>query len=208
MGLGMVTYALRFPGDRLLWALPNLKYQHRMEGAGQACDGKILPCQPKQTHLAEPLWGICLGMFMQKDIGEVGPQQAWEILSNDPTARLVDVRTRAEWSFVGVPDLAPLSGQTLLVEWKSFPQMQRNENFVSELLTGLDDAPASKLLFICRSGARSLEAARLVASALGGQDNPPECINVAEGFEGDLDPAAHRGQSNGWKAAGLPWRQS
>ncbi|MEX0971465.1 MAG: rhodanese-like domain-containing protein [Paracoccaceae bacterium] len=145
---------------------------------------------------------------MQKDIGEVGPQLAWDILSNDPTARLVDVRTRAEWSFVGVPDLSTLSGQTLLVEWKSFPQMQRNEAFVSELLAGLDGAPAQKLLFICRSGARSLEAARLVASEFADQDNAPECVNVAEGFEGNLDLSAHRGQSNGWKAAGLPWRQS
>lgn len=145
---------------------------------------------------------------MQEHIEEIGPRAAWDLLIAEPAARLVDVRTRAEWSFVGVPDLGAISGQTILVEWKSFPQMQRNESFVSDLLAGLDGTPAQKLLFICRSGARSLEAARAVTTAFAEQEDAPICMNVAEGFEGDLNTAAHRGQSNGWKAAGLPWRQS
>ena len=145
---------------------------------------------------------------MSHGIAEIGPQAAWELLKTDSGARLVDVRTRAEWSFVGVPDLAQLERQTVLVEWKSFPQMARNENFVTDLQAAISDGPATHLLFICRSGARSLEAARAVAAAMGEAEHAPVCINVAEGFEGDLNGAAHRGHSNGWKAAGLPWRQS
>jgi len=145
---------------------------------------------------------------MSQNISEITPQAAWDLLAADANARLVDVRTRAEWSFVGVPDLASLERQTVLVEWKSFPQMNRNENFVADLQTAISDAPATQILFICRSGARSMEAARAIAEAMGAAKTAPICINVAEGFEGDLNPAAHRGQSNGWKASGLPWRQS
>ena len=93
---------------------------------------------------------------MSHGIAEIGPQAAWELLKTDSGARLVDVRTRAEWSFVGVPDLAQLDRQTVLVEWKSFPQMARNENFVTDLQAAISDGPATQLLFICRSGARSL----------------------------------------------------
>ena len=64
------------------------------------------------------------------------------------------------------------------------------------------------LFFICRSGSRSLAAARLVAARTLGEGRPVECVNVAEGFEGDLDGEGHRGTVNGWKVAGLPWRQS
>lgn len=145
---------------------------------------------------------------MSQDIVEVGPQAAWDLLAAEPDTQLVDVRTRAEWSFVGVPDLDALGRQTLLIEWKSFPKMDRNENFVADLQAALADKPARRLLFICRSGARSLDAARVVADAMARTGTAPECINVAEGFEGDLDASAHRGQSNGWKAAGLAWRQS
>lgn len=145
---------------------------------------------------------------MGADIGEIGPQAAWNMLQSDSGICLIDVRTRAEWSFVGVPDLSDLDRNTILVEWKSFPQMGRNENFVPELMAALAEQPVKALLFICRSGARSLEAARVVSTALGAENRDIPCINVAEGFEGDLNATAHRGHKNGWKAAGLPWRQS
>jgi len=66
----------------------------------------------------------------------------------------------------------------------------------------------SRILFICRSGARSLAAARAVAEAIGPGSGLEHCTNVAEGFEGDLDSDGHRGTLNGWKTRGLPWRQS
>ena len=139
-------------------------------------------------------------------VAEVGPRDAWEILSADD-ARLVDVRTAAEWGFVGGPDLSQLGQDVLRVEWQSWPGMSPNPGFVGALMDGLPALPR-RLLFICRSGARSMHAAQAVADALSARGEEVECINVAEGFEGDLNELHHRGGLNGWKARGLAWRQS
>src|SRR5262249_11553835 len=85
--------------------------------------------------------------------GDVAPATAWKILSERKDAVLIDVRTRAEWNYVGLPDLDPISKKPALLEWQVFPSMQPNPDFVSALASALanKDAP---LLFICRSGAR------------------------------------------------------
>jgi rhodanese-related sulfurtransferase len=137
---------------------------------------------------------------------EVGPRDAWDILSGDEGATLVDVRSEAELTFVGGPDLSSLGKSVVHVEWARFPGMSRNPGFVSELEERMEGLPP-RLLFLCRSGARSMQAARAVAEASPARD-VRECINVAEGFEGDLDAGRHRGGLNGWKARGLAWHQS
>jgi rhodanese-related sulfurtransferase len=139
-------------------------------------------------------------------VTEVGPRDAWDILSSDEGAMLVDVRSEAEWSFVGLADLSSLGKACAQVEWARFPGMDPNPAFVSELVDRMGGLPP-RLLFICRSGARSMQAARAVAASPSAGD-VAECINVAEGFEGDLDAARHRGGHNGWKARGLAWRQT
>ena len=141
-------------------------------------------------------------------VGELSPTEAWEVLGADPDAVLVDVRTQAEWKFVGVPDLGGLNRSTIFVEWQSYPDMSVNPRFVAELMEKLGGAAPSRFLFICRSGARSLRAAEAVRTHLASAGDGPLCINVAEGFEGDLDAAGHRGRLNGWKSRGLAWRQS
>ncbi|MEM9795875.1 MAG: rhodanese-like domain-containing protein [Pseudomonadota bacterium] len=128
-------------------------------------------------------------------------------MSEDSRSVLVDVRTRPEWGFVGGPDLSDLKKDVLRVEWKSWPDMAPNPAFVGALLDGGDGLP-SHYLFICRSGARSMQAAQAVAATLSAKGVSVTCTNVAEGFEGDLDADKHRGGLNGWKARGLPWRQS
>ncbi|WP_225726071.1 MULTISPECIES: rhodanese-like domain-containing protein [unclassified Nocardia] len=134
--------------------------------------------------------------------GDITPRQAWEILRENPEAVLVDVRTEAEWKFVGVPDTSSIDRPTVLVEWVD-SRGARNPEFAEELDKALAgrgaDAP---VVFICRSGQRSANAAR-VATSLGIEPS----YNVLEGFEGGLDADGHRG-SEGWRAAGLPWRQS
>jgi len=40
--------------------------------------------------------------------GDVAPTTAWKILSEHKDAVLIDVRTRAEWNYVGLPDLEKL----------------------------------------------------------------------------------------------------
>lgn len=139
-------------------------------------------------------------------IEQLDPSAAWAAIEDG--AALIDVRTRPEWTFVGLPDLASVGSEPILVEWKSWPAMAPNDGFVGDVLAALGDPPPAQALFLCRSGARSQDAARMVQSALQARGADVRCCNVAEGFEGDLGPDGRRGALNGWKARGLPWRQS
>lgn len=141
-------------------------------------------------------------------IGGVGPAEAWDILATEKTARLIDVRTQAEWGFVGVPDVSELGHTLICVEWASYPGMSQNPHFVDAVMTELGGEGPGKLLFLCRSGVRSLHAALAVTEYCSANGTPVTCLNVVEGFEGDLDPNGHRGFRNGWKHRGLAWRQS
>jgi len=132
--------------------------------------------------------------------GEVSPEDAYAALREDPDALLVDVRTEAEWSYVGLPDLSGLGKRVLTIEWQTFPSGDRNEAFMEQLRACVGAEEAS-LYFLCRSGVRSAAAADLAtANGLG------PAYNVRDGFEGPHDAEGHRGAA-GWKAAGLPWRQ-
>lgn len=136
------------------------------------------------------------------------PDEAWEKLEQDPTSVLIDVRTRAEWGFVGRPDVGELGKTLICVEWASYPDMSINPHFAETVMEALGDASPQNLLFICRSGVRSLRAAQAVSDALAARDQSGTCWNVAEGFEGDLDAVGHRGVTGGWKARGLTWSQT
>ena len=134
--------------------------------------------------------------------GDIPVEEAWAVLRDERDATLIDVRTDAEWSYVGVPDLTGLGKQPLLVSWQRFPDMAINAEFIEMLhRAGLSLDAAN--LFICRSGVRSRAAALVMAA-----EGFSRCYNVAEGFEGDKDASQHRGTTGGWKAAGLPWIQS
>ncbi len=139
---------------------------------------------------------------------EALPQEVWDTLESDGKAVLMDVRSRAEWSFVGIPDLTALGRSALLVEWAGFPDMSVNPQFAEQVVDRLGPEIPRRLFFLCRSGVRSLSAAEAVADLLASRGVGGECINVAEGFEGDLDGEGHRGRLNGWKVRGLAWRQS
>jgi rhodanese-related sulfurtransferase len=134
--------------------------------------------------------------------GDVAPTTAWKILSEKKEAILIDVRTRAEWTYVGLPDLDALAMKPVLLEWQVFPSMQPNPDFVAALSQAVPDKE-TPLLFLCRSGVRSAAAAKAMSAA-----GYSSCLNVADGFEGPLDAHAKRGAARGWKAAGLPWRQT
>ena len=110
--------------------------------------------------------------------GDIGAREAWEKLQADPRAQLVDVRTMAEWNFVGLPDLSSLARQTHCVEWQSFPTGAPNPAFVPQASAALPDKSAPVLL-LCRSGARSRSAA--IALTRAGYE---QAFNVAGGFEG------------------------
>jgi rhodanese-related sulfurtransferase len=127
--------------------------------------------------------------------GALTPAEANEIWRSASGAKLVDVRTRAEWDYVGrIPGAVE-------IELLTYPGNRPNSAFVTELESKVDKS--APVLFICRSGGRSHNAAMLALEAGYG-----EAYNVLEGFEGDRDSQGHRNTTGGWRAAGLPWTQS
>jgi rhodanese-related sulfurtransferase len=140
-----------------------------------------------------------------RPVDAVDVETTWQSLVSRPGAQLIDVRTRAEWTYVGIPDLGAIGKRAILVEWQTFPDQTVDPRFVERLAGELKVLGAQlndDLFFICRSGGRSLAAAKAMAEA-----GYRACHNVAGGFEGPLDDERHRGAVGGWKAAGLPWRQ-
>jgi len=142
------------------------------------------------------------------EVGEVDPKGAWEAIASQKPTLMIDVRTTAEWTFVGAPDLGALNQPIAFIEWQSYPAMGVNQSFAAEALGVAEQTKAEEIYFICRSGARSMHAAMTTNAAAAAAGRKVTCFNVAEGFEGDPDADGHRGNINGWKAHGLPWRQS
>jgi len=134
-----------------------------------------------------------------KYAGDVTPSEAYQALQGDPGSVLVDVRTPAELTYVGLPTLDSIGKGVALIQWH--PEITEDQ-----LTSALAQAGASEdtaVYFLCRSGARSLNAAVLATHA-----GYTRAYNVSGGFEGPHDAAGHRGTVAGWKAEGLPWRQS
>mgnify|MGYP001109133927 CR=1 FL=1 len=145
---------------------------------------------------------------LSQNVIEESPLETWSGLKNITDAVLVDVRTKAEWSFTGIPDLSALGKQVILLEWRRYPDMSVNDSFVKDLLEQLGGSAPSKIYFLCRSGVRSLQAASMVDQAFSSKGMSAQYVNVLEGFEGDLNADRHRGLTNGWKSRGLAWGQT
>ncbi len=148
-------------------------------------------------------------MSFQRAVGYAGDllaTDAYGLIANDAASALIDVRTQAEWAYVGAPGLEALGKAPLFVEWQSFPSMNVDAHFttrLSAMLEAADVKPGASLLFLCRSGARSRHAAIAMTNA-----GWTPCFNISDGFEGPLDPSRHRSVIGGWKAANLPWTQT
>ena len=125
--------------------------------------------------------------------GALYPHEAFTLIKAG-VAKLVDVRTRAEWDYVGkIPG-------SLLIEWQSYPSSLLNPQFHNHLQAEVSkDQP---VMFICRSGSRSNTAAKRAAEA-----GYTRSYNILQGFEGDKDAEGHRNSVGGWRFAGLPWTQ-
>jgi len=127
--------------------------------------------------------------------GALTPREAYEVATQTPGAKLVDVRTRAELDWVGrIPGAVE-------IELLTYPGSRPNPEFLKQLESSVEKS--APVMFICRSGARSHNAATLAMQAGYG-----DAYNVLEGFEGDKDAAGHRNTKGGWRASGLPWTQS
>ena len=125
--------------------------------------------------------------------GDVTPEQAAQWVA-DGQAVMVDVRSDAEREWVGyVPGAVPLA-------WKQWPGMAMNPAFDEGLRATVP--MGGKVVLLCRSGVRSIAAAKR-ATELG-----IEAYNILEGFEGNADGENHRGRIGGWRFRGLPWKQN
>jgi rhodanese-related sulfurtransferase len=129
-------------------------------------------------------------------IENLTPQQAWDLLQQNTSAIMVDVRTQMEHAYVGHPIGA------VLIPWKEAPSWEINQNFVDDVkkIAPNTDAP---ILLLCRSGQRSLSAAKALE-----ESGYSHLINIVDGFEGALDANQHRGNVGGWRFCGLPWQQN
>lgn len=125
---------------------------------------------------------------------DLSPTEAHALLTEREDAVLIDCRTQAEWTFVGVPDME----DARFVEWTRYPDGSRNENFVRDVAGGL--GPDQPIVVLCRTGGRSAAGATALTEA-----GFNEVYNVLDGFEGHPDENGHR--SGGWRGAGLPWKQ-
>jgi rhodanese-related sulfurtransferase len=134
-------------------------------------------------------------------VRNVPPTEAWNALQANEQAQLVDVRTDAEWAYVGFPDLTAAGKRPVMISWQVFPAMQVDPGFVDSLRRA-GFTPDHHIYFLCRSGVRSLHAAQAAISA-----GFPHAYNIADGFEGPPDADGHRGTVAGWKVEGLPWTQ-
>ena len=134
-------------------------------------------------------------------VQNISSKECYKILSNKTDSYLIDVRTRPEWEFVGVPDLSIINKEAIFVSFQVYPDMNENKNFEKEILE-LGISKNSNLYFICRSGRRSLYAAKLLIN-----NGFSSCFNIHDGFEGNLNQHKKRSLINGWKYNNLPWKQ-
>ncbi|ABK05234.1 rhodanese-related sulfurtransferase [Arthrobacter sp. PvP102] len=126
--------------------------------------------------------------------GDLSPQDAWAKLEQG--AVLVDVRTEGEWAHIGIPDTKATDNDPLFIQW-TFPGGIPNPDFVDQLKQQAPEDSGVELVFLCRSGVRSVAAA--IAATRAGFT----AYNVLEGFEGEPDRYGER-TVNGWKNRGLP----
>jgi len=134
-------------------------------------------------------------------IYEINSYDCFKILKKNKQSHLVDVRTKEEWEYVGIPDLTSINKKTIFISWHLYPDMRINSDFRADILHSKikqDDT----IFLICRSGQRSLEAAQYL-NKLGYKNS----YNVFDGFEGNKNLSNHRSKLNGWKYSKLPWKQ-
>jgi len=122
-------------------------------------------------------------------------------LSEISNAYLIDVRTKPEWEYIGVPDLSSLNKKIICISWHVYPEMKINSLFENQVFKS-NIKKNDNLFLICRSGTRSSHAAKFLVSC--GYNH---CINVADGFEGNKNTQSKRSTINGWKYNNLPWKQ-
>jgi rhodanese-related sulfurtransferase len=161
-----------------------------------------LPTRPRRRFVTATIKGKSFTMSDKRPQG-LTPNQAWQMMQDDPRAILVDIRSSMEYLFVGHPK------GSVHIAWIDEPEWTVNPHFITEirklLLGGAvcsEQAACAPVILICRSGKRSLDAGQTLLDA-----GLSEVYHIDEGFEGDLDEQHHRSTRGGWRFHGLPWEQ-
>ena len=137
----------------------------------------------------------------KNNIKNISSQECFEKLSIEVNSQLIDVRTKPEWIYVGVPDLSSINKNVILISWQVYPEMETNKFFENQILES-NIKKNDNLYFICRSGNRSYNAAEFLTS-----QGFSHCFNVIDGFEGKLNHKHQRALIDGWQFNNLPWKQ-
>ena len=127
--------------------------------------------------------------------------ECFDKLSEIFNSYLIDVRTKPEWEFIGIPDLSSLNKKTIFISWHVYPEMKINSLFENQVFES-NIEKNDKLFLICRSGKRSFHAAKFLTAC-----DYKHCFNVTDGFEGDKNTLSQRSTINGWKYNNFPWKQ-
>jgi len=135
------------------------------------------------------------------NIKNISSRECFEKLSIEVNSQLIDVRTKPEWIYVGVPDLSSINKKVIFVSWQVYPEMGTNKFFENQIIES-NIKKDDNLYFICRSGQRSHDAAKFLDSR-----SFSNCFNVIDGFEGNLNHERQRASIDGWQFNNLPWKQ-
>jgi rhodanese-related sulfurtransferase len=126
------------------------------------------------------------------EVFNIPSEKVKNFLETNPNSVVLDVRTEEEWKGVGKPDAESLNSKTFFISLLLGPDRQKNENFIKDFLQK-KISKKDNILVICRSGVRSMAAAKLLQ-----QEGYKNLINISDGFEGN--PAT----GDGWKKSNLP----
>ena len=139
-------------------------------------------------------------------VENINSKEAFDLLREDKTAVLIDVRTKKEHLAVGIPDLLSIGKETVIIEWKNSIFSGSGKRFLDDFNENLSFDQEGKYIFICRSGIRSNFAALTIEESFFSGNYKSKCFNVEDGFEGHAQPLGYPQKPTGWKNLGLPWK--
>lgn len=143
---------------------------------------------------------------------EITPLETYAMIKKDPAhIKIVDVRTRAEYQFIGHPEgayLVPLKFFSNTFKKKGYLLVD-NTSFSDDIMKRFDPK-ADKLFFLCRSGTRAAIALNAVVKAGWSADRVYVILGGFEGGKLKDKNSVFNGQRSGggWRNEGLPWTYS
>ena len=144
---------------------------------------------------------MAIKLDKKDNIKNISSQECFKKLSIEVHSHLIDVRTKPEWIYIGVPDLSSINKKVIFISWQVYPEMEINKFFENQILES-NIKKDDNHYFICRSGQRSHDAAKFLDSR-----SFSNCFNVIDGFEGNLNHERQRASIDGWQFNNLPWKQ-